>query len=476
VGKPVIKSYDIEMGVTFNGSVTLNFVADRFNPSLSLSSLSITPLVNYANGTENILVSLYLKDPLNNAISGNVIAATSNRGIIDTITPNAVTTNGQGLAKFWVSSHVYGNPKISVTDRTSRMTLFTGQQVEFIAEPIPSVINSVVESTYETILVQQRMGIQVAQNQTEIKVALRDNFNNPIVNNLVSVTSNRTDDVFLPAYAYTDANGRVTFMLKSRYSGKSIISAYHNLSGQLVGKTTVIFANLETDSTMKIYKVPNNLQETDQFKLNADRIYIELNDSNRNIDSFGVDTVNVTVKNPLFGDQETTTLEETSANSGLFNNFGYGVTTNFIESAAVISNNVLEGTYRNSISIEYIDPDYPEDTSILNARLDISEMSLERDHAAYLSQAKDKVVFRYNLVETGDIEIWIYNLAGELIWRKKMSSGSEGTKTTEQNIIEWNLYDAFGNQIKNGAYIYRILRSRGGSYDPVYRGKMLIVK
>ncbi|MFC1477987.1 Ig-like domain-containing protein [Candidatus Margulisiibacteriota bacterium] len=476
VGRPVIKGYDVETGVTFNNTVMLNFVADRFNPSLSLSSLHMTPLTCYANGTENITVTLYLMDPLNNAISGNRITIASSRGATDTITPNASTTNALGVARLYITSRLYGNPKITVTDETSRQTLFADQQLEFIAEPIPSVINSVVESTYETILVQQRMGLQVVQNETEIKVALRDANNNPIVNNTVTVTSNRADDVFQPYSADTDTNGRVTFLLRSRYSGTSIVSAYHDISGELVGKTTVVFANPAADSVMKVYKDPDNLQETDTFKLNADKIYIELNDGNQNEDSFGINTVNVTLKNPIFGDQETATLEETAVNSGLFNNFNSGVTTSFTESAAVVSNNVLEGTYRNSISIEYTDPDYPEDTSVINVRLDITEMVLEREHAAYLSQAKDKVVFRYNLSETGDIEIWIYNLAGELVWRKNMTSGSEGTKTTEQNIVEWDLNDAFGNQIKNGAYIYRILRSRGGSYDPIYRGKMLVVK
>ncbi|MFH1390398.1 MAG: hypothetical protein ABIH56_06740 [Candidatus Margulisiibacteriota bacterium] len=65
-----------------------------------------------------------------------------------------------------------------------------------------------------------------------------------------------------------------------------------------------------------------------------------------------------------------------------------------------------------------------------------------------------------------DIRLYIFNLTGELVWKKEFPSSNT-------NIFAWNGRDHFGGQVANGVYLYTIGISSGGRSE-LMRGKLIV--
>jgi hypothetical protein len=67
-----------------------------------------------------------------------------------------------------------------------------------------------------------------------------------------------------------------------------------------------------------------------------------------------------------------------------------------------------------------------------------------------------------------DVKIYIFNLTGELIWKKESLAATT-------NIFTWDGHDHFGLTVANGVYPYAILLSSGGKSE-IMRGKLIVYR
>lgn len=81
----------------------------------------------------------------------------------------------------------------------------------------------------------------------------------------------------------------------------------------------------------------------------------------------------------------------------------------------------------------------------------------------------------YNLTTNLNTSIYIFNLNGELVYKKNYLSGQEGGKSGN-NFVPWNGKDSVGNALDNGVYLYKIIAdSSGGSKSIIGSGRLIII-
>ncbi|MDD4179404.1 MAG: gliding motility-associated C-terminal domain-containing protein [Candidatus Margulisbacteria bacterium] len=78
-----------------------------------------------------------------------------------------------------------------------------------------------------------------------------------------------------------------------------------------------------------------------------------------------------------------------------------------------------------------------------------------------------QMYFTYDLSAAADLKVYIFDLAGTLIWKKSINSATTGN-------LAWNGSDQFGSLAPNGVYPYIIQVSSGGAVE-VKRGKIIIL-
>lgn len=86
------------------------------------------------------------------------------------------------------------------------------------------------------------------------------------------------------------------------------------------------------------------------------------------------------------------------------------------------------------------------------------------------SPARDgNATFWYWLINQKDTSILVFDMAGNLIYKKVFTSGSSGAKGG-LNTVSWDGKNNFGETVKNGAYQYRIVQSGAA----IGRGKFIV--
>ena len=76
--------------------------------------------------------------------------------------------------------------------------------------------------------------------------------------------------------------------------------------------------------------------------------------------------------------------------------------------------------------------------------------------------------FIYTLASTSDLKLYIFDLAGNLIWKKEVQNATSGNTS-------WNGIDHYGKQVSNGIYPYLIHASSATSQE-IKRGKIIVLK
>jgi hypothetical protein len=85
------------------------------------------------------------------------------------------------------------------------------------------------------------------------------------------------------------------------------------------------------------------------------------------------------------------------------------------------------------------------------------------------SPARDGTMyFAYTLNSAADLKIYIFNLAGSLLWKKEYQNISSGNTT-------WDGVDQFGITACNGVYPYLMQFSSGGNLE-IKRGKIIVLQ
>jgi len=79
--------------------------------------------------------------------------------------------------------------------------------------------------------------------------------------------------------------------------------------------------------------------------------------------------------------------------------------------------------------------------------------------------------FSYQLTESADIKIYVYDLNGNLVWQKFYPTGTQGG-TAGTNTVPWNGQNAFGQMVEGGVYLYRVLYGA----KIIGRGKLAVIK
>lgn len=78
--------------------------------------------------------------------------------------------------------------------------------------------------------------------------------------------------------------------------------------------------------------------------------------------------------------------------------------------------------------------------------------------------------FVYDLRGNFDVVIYLFDLNGNLIWRKSYAAGENGGKAGENN-PSWNAQNLYGESVPNGVYIYQVTADR----KALARGKIIVL-
>ena len=79
-----------------------------------------------------------------------------------------------------------------------------------------------------------------------------------------------------------------------------------------------------------------------------------------------------------------------------------------------------------------------------------------------------QMYFTFNFSSAADIKIYIFDLIGNLIWKKEFNNIAAGN-------VPWNGFDQFGAAVGNGIYPYLLQASSGGTVE-IKRGKIIVLK
>jgi subtilisin family serine protease len=84
-------------------------------------------------------------------------------------------------------------------------------------------------------------------------------------------------------------------------------------------------------------------------------------------------------------------------------------------------------------------------------------------------------MFYYDLLSASDVDIYVYDISGTMIWQKFLPQegvgGSAGT-----NRVFWDGENGFGAELGNGAYVYMIVARDSGDRKIIGRGKFAVVR
>ncbi|MFC1767179.1 S8 family serine peptidase [Candidatus Margulisiibacteriota bacterium] len=80
-------------------------------------------------------------------------------------------------------------------------------------------------------------------------------------------------------------------------------------------------------------------------------------------------------------------------------------------------------------------------------------------------------MIKYELSSNASIRIYIFDMSGNLIWRKNYGSGTEGGWQGD-NRVYWDGKDSFGQTVSNGVYLYKITAGN----RVIGKGKIIVLK
>lgn len=139
--------------------------------------------------------------------------------------------------------------------------------------------------------------------------------------------------------------------------------------------TTAVSTAASSNSVTQFTNAVGNVQFN--YDIAVDRIFIQVSDSDRNLNSGLAETVSVTLTDPNTGDREFVTLTETGLSTGVFRNASPGLASTRTFTGA-IGNGVLETVDLSNIRADYTDPGNPADSSFAVATMRDRRVSLTR--------------------------------------------------------------------------------------------------
>ena len=120
-----------------------------------------------------------------------------------------------------------------------------------------------------------------------------------------------------------------------------------------------------------------------------------------------------------------------------------------IESIAFLGN--LEGTfYLDEICLVAAAPPQPDDTAVLEEHTTTLPQTFSLDQN-YPNPFNSGTVIRFSLPKSGEVELSVYNLAGQ-----KVAALVEGVREAGTYTVNWDGRDDRGRALASGVYLYRL--------------------
>jgi subtilisin family serine protease len=92
---------------------------------------------------------------------------------------------------------------------------------------------------------------------------------------------------------------------------------------------------------------------------------------------------------------------------------------------------------------------------------------------------RQKFMFYYELLAASDVDIYVYDISGTLIWREYLpynGGTSGGGGSAGINRVYWDGTNSFGETLGNGAYLYMIIARTNGDRKIIGRGKFAVLR
>lgn len=190
-----------------------------------------------------------------------------------------------------------------------------------------------------------------------------------------------------------------------------------------------------------------------------------------NLNPAAIESITVTVKNASNSDEEDLVLQETSDNSGVFRNTASMEVRYASTLAGSVRNNYVEARADDVVRAYY---------KGRYGGVRIIPMAVDNRPAGEYSVAYPDIanpnnyVIRYKLIADTDVMLIIFNLKGEMIWRKAYNSGDNGGRASRENMVYWNLIDDFKRSVDNGVYIFKVVQRSDNKI--LVGGKVLVLR
>lgn len=135
----------------------------------------------------------------------------------------------------------------------------------------------------------------------------------------------------------------------------------------------------------------------------------------------------------------------------------------FKVSATDTNNNLseTEQSLNHAISLKVFGPD-GEHTSILNG-------------PNPFNPHRESTYIQYQLSKDAEVQLYIYSISGEKLWRTQFSSGDSQGGSPGFHSVEWSGRNDFGETVANGPYIVYLI-AKSGSETKVAKTKILVLK
>jgi hypothetical protein len=103
------------------------------------------------------------------------------------------------------------------------------------------------------------------------------------------------------------------------------------------------------------------------------------------------------------------------------------------------------------------------------------EFTVVGDAHAYPSPATSNVTIGYTLSCNGDLDLTIYNLAGEMVYKRIIEAGTPGGKSA-YNAVEYDLHRPDHLLIPNGVYICLLVGKENGKRSVLGKTKFFVLR
>ncbi len=221
-----------------------------------------------ANGAATKTITVTLLDQCGNPLSGHLVTLADN-GTNVTTTPSAPgsdTSNASGVATFLVSStDAPQTVTFTATDTIETGAITATADVTFIPGPTNATQSTVVVTDDPLPAGVVSDGV----DYVEITVTLLDANDNPIENHIVELVANKPDIVITPTLDWSQADGTVTFNVKSSSyeSPPSVAFTAEDLT-----EATVILQTVDVDFDENKTIAANSSVDADPVSVTADGV------------------------------------------------------------------------------------------------------------------------------------------------------------------------------------------------------------